>query len=116
LLVGERSARVEAGGAFVAHPAITVGSLADHRQTKLPGLTEVYPLTLFSLGGMALFVAASDLLVMFVALEVLSLPLYLMCALSRRRRLLSGGGGEVLPPRGVRVRVLPLRRGDGVWL
>jgi len=89
LLVGERSARVEAGGAFVAHPAITVGSLADHRQTKLPGLTEVYPLTLFSLGGMALFVAASDLLVMFVALEVLSLPLYLMCALSRRRRLLS---------------------------
>lgn len=89
LLVGERSARVEPGGAFVAQPAVTVGSLADHRQTKVAGATEVYPLTLFSLGGMALFVAASDLLVMFVALEVLSLPLYLMCALSRRRRLLS---------------------------
>jgi NADH-quinone oxidoreductase subunit N len=38
---------------------------------------------------MLLFVAANDLLTMFVALEVLSLPLYLMCALARRRRLLS---------------------------
>ena len=35
------------------------------------------------------FVAANDLLTMFIALEVLSLPLYLMCGLARRRRLLS---------------------------
>jgi NADH-quinone oxidoreductase subunit N len=51
--------------------------------------TEVYPLAVFSLGGMMLFVASNDLLVMFVALEVLSLPLYLLCGLARRRRLLS---------------------------
>ena len=38
---------------------------------------------------MLLFVAANDLLTMFVALEVFSLPLYLLCALARRRRLLS---------------------------
>ena len=38
---------------------------------------------------MMLFVAANDLLTMFVALEVFSLPLYLLCALARRRRLLS---------------------------
>jgi NADH-quinone oxidoreductase subunit N len=38
---------------------------------------------------MALFVSANDLLTMFVALEVLSLPLYLLCAMARRRRLLS---------------------------
>jgi NADH-quinone oxidoreductase subunit N len=38
---------------------------------------------------MLLFPAADDLLAMFVALEVLSLPLYLMCGLARRRRLLS---------------------------
>ena len=44
---------------------------------------------LFALGGMLLFVSANDLLTMFVALEVFSLPLYLMCALARRRRLLS---------------------------
>ena len=88
LLIGERA--VEMGGAFVPQAAITVGSQQDLRQASgQPGATEVYPLTTFALGGMLLFVAANDLLTMFVALEVLSLPLYLMCALARRRRLLS---------------------------
>ena len=51
--------------------------------------TEVYPLALLAIGGMMLFGACGDLLTMFIALEVLSLPLYLLCALARRRRLLS---------------------------
>ena len=51
--------------------------------------TEVYPLVLFAVGGMLLFPASNDLLTMFVALEVLSLPLYLLCGLARCRRLLS---------------------------
>ena len=51
--------------------------------------TEVFPLLMFAVGGMLLFPAANDLLTMFVALEVLSLPLYLLCGLARRRRLLS---------------------------
>src|SRR5690349_7437030 len=51
--------------------------------------SEVFPLTLFAVVGMMLFPAAGDLLTMFIALEVLSLPLYLMCGLARRRRLLS---------------------------
>jgi NADH-quinone oxidoreductase subunit N len=46
-------------------------------------------LALFSVGGMLLFPAANDLLMMFVALEVLSLPLYLLAGMARRRRLLS---------------------------
>ncbi|MEU8240575.1 NADH-quinone oxidoreductase subunit NuoN [Actinoplanes missouriensis] len=88
LLIGERS--IEKGGAFVSQAAITVGSQKDLRQAGgAPGATEVYPLTSFALGGMMLFVAANDLLTMFVALEVFSLPLYLLCALARRRRLLS---------------------------
>src|SRR6185295_17342168 len=75
---------------FVSQAAITVGSEKDLKQAGgAPGATEVYPLALFALGGMLLFVASNDLLTMFVALEVLSLPLYLMCALARRRRLLS---------------------------
>jgi NADH-quinone oxidoreductase subunit N len=53
------------------------------------GTSEVFPLTLFAVLGMMLFPAAGDLLTMFVALEVLSLPLYLLCGLARRRRLLS---------------------------
>ena len=44
---------------------------------------------MFAVGGMMLFPASNDLLTMFVALEVLSLPLYLLCGLARRRRLLS---------------------------
>ena len=36
-----------------------------------------------------MFPASGDLLTMFIALEVLSLPLYLLCGLARRRRLLS---------------------------
>lgn len=51
--------------------------------------TEVFPLLLFAVGGMQIFVSAADLLTMFVALEVLSLPLYLLTASARRRRLLS---------------------------
>ncbi len=75
---------------FVAQAAATPGS-AEERAAQLAGVvhTEIYPLTLFAVGGMLLFPASNDLLTMFVALEVLSLPLYLLCGLSRRRRLLS---------------------------
>jgi len=51
--------------------------------------TEIWPLLLFAIGGMLLFVAANDLLTMFVALEVMSLPVYLLTGMARRRRLLS---------------------------
>ena len=54
-----------------------------------PMQTEVFPLALFAVGGMMVFPAATDLVTLFVALEVLSLPLYLMCGLARRRRLIS---------------------------
>jgi NADH-quinone oxidoreductase subunit N len=105
LLIADRS--VEPGGAFVADASVRVGTAQDRSQNVAarggPGAataavrgsqragmqTEVFPLFLFSLGGMMAFVAANDLLTMFVALEVLSLPLYLMCGLARRRRLLS---------------------------
>ena len=84
LLIGERS--IESGGPFVSEAAITVGSQKDLRQVGGdPGATEVYPLATFAIGGMMLFVAANDLLTMFVALEVLSLPLYLLCGLARRQ-------------------------------
>ncbi|WP_326826974.1 NADH-quinone oxidoreductase subunit NuoN [Streptosporangium sp. NBC_01639] len=75
---------------FVAQAAAVPGS-ADEEEAVRNGYvqTEVYPLLLFAVGGMLLFAAANDLLVMFVALEVMSLPLYLLCGLARRRRLLS---------------------------
>ncbi|HJQ02817.1 MAG TPA: NADH-quinone oxidoreductase subunit NuoN [Jatrophihabitans sp.] len=88
LLIAERG--VEAGSAIVAEAAVVVGSPADRRlATSTRVQTEIYPLALFAVGGMLIFPAANNLLLMFVALEVLSLPLYLMAGLSRRRRLLS---------------------------
>jgi NADH-quinone oxidoreductase subunit N len=88
LLIGERA--LERGGSFVAQAAVTANTDADRAQASTAeGATEVFPLTMFALGGMMLFTSANDLLTMFVALEVFSLPLYLLCALARRRRLLS---------------------------
>jgi NADH:ubiquinone oxidoreductase subunit 2 (subunit N) len=87
LLIAESSHEITP---FAAQAATVPGS-PEEREGLLAGLshTEVYPLTLFAVGGMLLFPAANDLLTMFVALEVLSLPLYLLCGLARRRRLLS---------------------------
>ena len=45
---------------------------------------EVFPLLLFALLGMVLLAAASDLLVVFIALEVLSLSLYVLAGQTRR--------------------------------
>ena len=76
--------------AFTPMGAATPGSPYEAAAARA-GLTtsEVFPLTLLSVFGMMLFPAAGDLITMFVALEVLSLPLYIMCGLARRRRLLS---------------------------
>ena len=65
-------------------------SAAEHEAERAgASQTEVFPLTMLAVGGMLVFPAANDLLTMFVALEVLSLPLYLLCGLARHRRLLS---------------------------
>ena len=76
--------------AFAGQAAAVPGSDAEREaSTARMEHTEVYPLMMFSVGGMMLFPTANDLLTMFVALEVLSLPLYILTGLARRRRLLS---------------------------
>ncbi len=78
------------GGDIVSKAAVRPGSRDDLRLMESQGIqTEVYPLAMFALGGMLLFPACNNLILMFIALEVLSLPLYLMSGLARRRRLLS---------------------------
>ncbi|WP_442800078.1 NADH-quinone oxidoreductase subunit NuoN [Nocardia sp. NBC_01730] len=109
LLIAERGAepRVEArtGPGTWSLAAATLGHGVDAftpQASAVPGsateaaalragvaTTEVFPLTLLAVGGLMLFPASNDLLTMFVALEVLSLPLYLLCGLARRSRLLS---------------------------
>ncbi|MEU3352728.1 NADH-quinone oxidoreductase subunit NuoN [Streptomyces sp. NPDC037389] len=75
---------------FAAQAAAVPGGDAE-REAVAAGLvtTEVFPLVLFAVGGMLVFPAADDLLTLFVALEVFSLPLYILCGLARRQRLLS---------------------------
>jgi NADH-quinone oxidoreductase subunit N len=75
---------------FTPQASAVPGSDAE-REAERAGAaqTELFPLVMLSVGGMMVFPASNDLLTMFVALEVLSLPLYLICGLARSRRLLS---------------------------
>jgi NADH-quinone oxidoreductase subunit N len=89
LMLAERQLDAS-GGAVVAQASATPGSREDVRLSESEVVqTEVFPLAMFSLGGMMLFPASNNLLLMFVALETLSFPLYIMAGLARRRRLLS---------------------------
>ncbi|MEU7282861.1 NADH-quinone oxidoreductase subunit NuoN [Streptomyces sp. NPDC045431] len=75
---------------FAAEAAAVPGG--EHEKAAVKAghtTTEVFPLMLFAVGGMLVFPAANDLLTLFIALEVFSLPLYLLCAVARRKRLMS---------------------------
>jgi NADH-quinone oxidoreductase subunit N len=89
LLFAER--RIDSAGDSFAASAAAIPGSEEERELTAAGIltTEVWPLALFSVGGMLLFPVSNNLLTMFVALEVMSLPLYLLVGLARRRRLLS---------------------------
>ena len=89
MLMAERSID-PLGDAFAPRASALPGSQDEQEFTKRGYLqTEIWPFFLFALTGMLVFPAANDLLMMFVALEVMSLPLYLLAGMARRRRLLS---------------------------
>lgn len=77
-------------GAFAGQPSDKPGS-ADEALTDEKGYqrSEIFPLTLFSLAGMMLFPAADSYVVLFVALELMSLPLYILAATARHKRQIS---------------------------
>ena len=96
IFVAERSQTVAKSKVFAGLDAFTPqassvpGSDTEHEAERAGAAqTELFPLLTLSVGGMLVFPASNDLLTMFVALEVLSLPLYLMCGLARHRRLVS---------------------------
>ncbi|MCX6449373.1 MAG: NADH-quinone oxidoreductase subunit NuoN [Actinobacteria bacterium] len=75
---------------FVAQASAVPGSSEERSAlAEKSQQSEIFPLFLFAVAGMMLFTVATDLVTLFVALEVFSLPLYLLAGLSRRRRLLS---------------------------
>jgi len=89
LIMADR--RVDPGGDAFAGRVSTLPGGEEEREVSRRGLlqTEVWPLLLFCVAGMLLFVTSNDFLTLFVALEILSLPLYLLVGMARRRRLLS---------------------------
>ena len=95
LLIGERTvipsaSRRKVLAGFAPQAAVAPGGSGE-REAERAGFTqtEIFPLALFATGGLMLFPAANDLITLFIALEVLSLPLYVLCGMARRRRLLS---------------------------
>lgn len=88
LIMADRTETRE--GAFAASAATRPGSPDEREMTKAGRQqTEIFPLALFATGGMMAFTSAMDLLTLFIALEVLSLPLYVLSATARRKRLLA---------------------------
>jgi len=76
--------------AFTPSAAAIPGSVAEQEAAAAKLVhSEVFPLSLFSISGMALLVSANDLLVLFIGLEILSMPLYVLSGLARQRRLAS---------------------------
>ena len=78
-------------GLFVVLVLVVVGILTMALSAQVverdginPG--EYYALTLFALGGMMLMATATDLLVIFIALEIMSLAVYVLTAIRRESR------------------------------
>ena len=102
--------------AFTPQASAIAGSVVEQLATKAGVMqTEVFPLTLFAVGGMLLFPASDDLLTMFIALEVLSCRCT-CCGLAGAPPAVAGSGAEILSAGRVLVGVLPLRRRDVVRL
>lgn len=88
LVIADRSEARD--GAFAGQPSDRPGSSDEERSdSKGYQRSEMFALVLFSTGGMMIFPAANSYIALFVALEVMSLPLYILAATARRRRQLS---------------------------
>jgi len=78
-------------GLFVTLVLVLVGVLVLALSAQIVERDDInagdyYALTLFALGGMMLMAMASDLLVIFIALEILSLAVYVLTAIRRESK------------------------------
>ena len=56
---------------------------------------EYHSLLLASIAGMAILVAAQNLITLFIGIELLSIPLYVLCATEMHRAVVARVGAEV---------------------
>jgi NADH-quinone oxidoreductase subunit N len=70
-----------------------IGVVLTYGQDKKEGLlSEIYALILFATAGMILMVSTTHLLFMFIALEIMSLSIYVMVAMRRTSRFSAEAG------------------------
>lgn len=70
-----------------------IGVLLTYGQDQKEGLlSEIYALILFSTAGMILMMSTSHLLFMFIALEIMSLAIYILVAMRRTSRFSAEAG------------------------
>jgi NADH-quinone oxidoreductase subunit N len=72
-------------GLFASIAIITILLTLRYNEDRGIMRGEFYPLLLFSTSGMMLMAHAQNLLVVFVAIELLSIPLYILCGFARPR-------------------------------
>lgn len=75
---------------FVCGAVLGIGLLSalllfNHTRRNGSFRGEIFPLLVTSLMGMALLGMSRDLLITFIAIEILSLPLYVLCGMDSRR-------------------------------
>lgn len=75
------------GGAALVGAAMSVMLMYDNLSTNGEQFSELMFLTLSSVLGMLILVAAADLLTVFIGLETMSLALYLMIGMSHEQKL-----------------------------
>jgi len=68
---------------FLAVGVIGIAQAYDYIRRRRIDRGEYYTLLLFSIGGMILMALAGDLIVVFLAVEMLSIPLYIMAGFAR---------------------------------
>ena len=70
---------------FLGSGLVAVALAYDYLQRMEIGGSEYYILLMFSISGMMLMAVAADLIVVFLALELLSIPLYVLSGFNPRR-------------------------------
>lgn len=70
---------------FLASGLVGIALAYDYLKRMQLNRGEYYTLLLFSISGMMLMAAATDLIVVFLALELLSIPLYVLSGFARPR-------------------------------
>ena len=85
---------------------LVVRATCERERLEAP---EYFALMLFSATGMLLMASANDLIIVFLALEILSIPLYVLAAFDRRRLTSQEAGLKYFVLGVVLVGGLPLR-------